>query len=117
MPLTPNEASWLKEYESLPDAELALLSEYSGHGIDSKNRAALARYELARRSSAIRDGREERTLAISERALTVAEEANRIASEAKNATAAQARWAMWAVMIAIVSAIVSVVVFLSAAPK
>lgn len=117
MPLTANEESWLKEYEFLPDAELALLSEYSGPGIDSPNRAALARYELVRRSAAIRDGREERTLSISERALTVSEEANRIASEAKNATAAQARWTMWAVIIAIVSAIVSVIVFLSTALK
>ena len=70
-------------------------------------------------SSAKRDAREERTLAIAEEALAVAEEANRIASEdleiarqsAKSADLAaisareQARWAKWAAIIATVAAI------------
>lgn len=108
MTLTADQEVTLRDYALLQDAELALLSTYSGPGLDNQNRAALARYELARRSAAVRDGREERTLAISERALTISEDANRIASEARNSTAAQAKWAMWAAIIAIVALIVSV---------
>ncbi|TAK62564.1 hypothetical protein [Methylobacter sp.] len=102
MPLTSNEQQWLKEYESKSDVELALLSVYTGPGIDSPNRAALAKYVLDRRNAEIRDGREERTLQQAERALKISE-------EAKNAAVKQARWAVWASVIAVVAVIVSVV--------
>lgn len=101
MSLTPNELQLLKAYESKSDVELALLSIYTGPGIDSPNRAALAKYVLDRRNAEIRDGREERILQQAERALKISE-------EAKNAAVKQARWAVWASVIAVVAAIVSV---------
>jgi len=101
MSLTPNNQQWLKDYESKSDVELVLLSVYTGPGLDSPNRAALAKYVLDRRNAEIRDGREERTLQQAERALKISE-------DAKNAAVKQARWAMWAVVIATVAAIVSV---------
>lgn len=91
--LTPNDKKRLEEYESKTDVELALLSVYQGDGIDSKNRAALAKYVLDRRNAEIRDGREERTL--------------KIAEEAKNATIKQACWAQWSAVIGIVALIVA----------
>lgn len=100
MSLNPNEQQWLKEYESKSDAELALLSIYTGSELDSLNRAALAKYVLDRRNAEIRDGREERTLQQAERALDISE-------KAKDAAVKQARWAMWMAVIAAVSAIVS----------
>ena len=65
-------------------------------------------------SSAKRDAREEETLSIAKSALAIAEEANRIASEdlaaAKSSAASageQARWAMWATIIATIAAIIA----------
>lgn len=65
-------------------------------------------------SSAKRDAREEETLSIAKRALAIAEEANRIATEdlaaAKSSAASareQARWAMWAAIIATIVAIIA----------
>lgn len=101
MSLTPKEQLWLEEYESKSDAELALLSIYTGPGLDSPNRAALAKYVLDRRNAEIRDGREERTLQQAERALEISE-------KAKDAAVKQARWAVWAAVIATVSLIISV---------
>lgn len=100
MSLSLKEQQWLKEYESKSDAELALLSIYTDPGLDSPNRAALAKYVLDRRNAEIRDGREERTLQQAERALEISE-------EVKDAAVKQARWAVLAVVIATVSAIVS----------
>lgn len=101
MNLTPYEQQCLKDYESKSDVELALLSVYSGPGLDSLNRAALAKYVLDLRNAEVRDGREERTFANSEHALEIAE-------DAKNAAVKQARWAMWAVVISVIAVIVSV---------
>lgn len=98
--LSPQHIAWIKEYESLPDPELALLSEFSGEGRDSPDRAALARYVLNKGSSLIRDGREERTLKI-------AEEANSIARSEAAAALRSARYAMYAAIIATVSAVYS----------
>ena len=70
--------------------------------------------EAAAKAAALRDAREERTLAIAEDALSIAKEANRIASDdlsiakdsAKSARR-NARWAMYAAIIAIVAAAIS----------
>jgi len=102
MNLSPQEQQWLKEYESRSDVELALLSVYTGIGIDSRNRAALANYVLERRNAEIRDGREERTLMHAERALKISE-------EAKDAAVQQARWAQCAAIISLAALIFSVV--------
>ena len=51
--------------------------------------------------------REEESISIAKRALSVAADANRVASETRDSTAAQARWAMWAAIIATVAAVVA----------
>lgn len=57
--------------------------------------------------SAKRDEREARTLAISEDALSIARDANRIASEDLAAARLNARWAMWAAIIATIAATIA----------
>lgn len=51
--------------------------------------------------------REEESISIAKRALSVAADANRVASETRDSAAAQARWAMWAAIIATVAAVVA----------
>ena len=72
-------------------------------------------------ASAKRDEQEERTLAIADEALSIAKEANRIASEdleaARSSAAAaerQARWAMYAAVIAVIAAAMSIKVQIKA---
>lgn len=105
MELTPTDLQRLKEYEAKTDVELALLAVYTGPYTDSPTRAALAKYVLDRRNAEIRDGREERTLQQAERALDISE-------KAKNAAVKQARWAVWAAGISVISAIVSTAAYL-----
>lgn len=70
--------------------------------------------ERAADSSARRDAREEETLSIAKRAADAASEANRIATESlaiahssSRSAAEQARWARWAVIIAVMAAIIA----------
>ena len=71
--------------------------------------AWLADAEFARLAadSAKRDEREDRTLAIAENALSIAKDANRIASEDLAAARLNARWAMWAAIIATIAATIA----------
>lgn len=61
----------------------------------------------AETASSKRDAREERTLAIAEDALSIAKDANRIASEDLAAARLNARWAMWAAIIASVAVMIA----------
>ncbi|MGK2915888.1 MAG: hypothetical protein ACSLE5_15815 [Porticoccaceae bacterium] len=85
-------------------ATLAKLAE--GH-INGDDRLYAREFleEEAASASAKRDAREASTLAIAKRAVEIAESANRIASEARDSERLQARWAIWAAIIAAVAAI------------
>jgi hypothetical protein len=85
---------------------------------------AIGRFDkaAASASSAIRDAREARTLAIAEDALSIAKDANRIASEdlavardsaksarkSSNAAERNSRWAMYAAITAVLAAIIAI---------
>ncbi|MDX5936766.1 hypothetical protein [Acidithiobacillus thiooxidans] len=97
MGLKPQEQSWLHEYRGKSDEELALLSVYNGPGLDSPNRAALARHILDCRHAKIRDEREEKIFQQAERAL-------KISNETARATSKQALLAMLAIIISLASA-------------
>lgn len=58
-------------------------------------------------ASAKGDAREEETLSIAKDALAIAKDANRIASEDLSAARLNARWAMWAAIIATVAAAIA----------
>ena len=63
---------------------------------------------LEANSSSSRDAREARTLAIAEASSSRATEANRIASEALAASRSNARWAMYAAIVATLALTVSI---------
>lgn len=95
------------------DTELSVREALAAGRYNSR-RAALAEEWLRRREDAQQteataraEAREDESLSISKSALAAATEANRIASEARDSAAAQARWAMWAAIIATAAAVIA----------
>lgn len=102
--------SEIKEFEKIGEIDLRYKI---AHNTFTGNRK-LAEEWLKLQDQSRRDEREEETLSIANRAADAASEANRIAAESLSIAQAssrsaseQARWARWAVIIAIIAAMIA----------
>lgn len=96
-------------FEKFRVAHVRFLAESRTDEVGPAARAWLSELRDDREAEAtsIRDAREERTLAISERALSISKEANRIAEKDLAEAREQARWAKWAAILAAIAAIIA----------
>lgn len=86
-----------EEYGSIGSPNYSVVFEW----ISSKDRTR------AESAASKRDAREEEPLSIAKRALSIAEDANLIATRDLSAAVAQARWAKWAAILAVIAAAIA----------
>ena len=105
----PRDLEHRAAFESQGETIVRMLAQQGGP-IGAEATAWLAEQQSLRdeASSAKRDAREERTLEIAAEALSNSKDANRIASEALSASRSNARWAMYAAIVATIAIAVGI---------